>query len=162
MKYNNKNLPTKVIVASTEWQKFLDVAKAEYIAAGQAYDVAINDANATMESLIAADTAKTAAGAKWEAAQATANRMAADARMATAEVAIEEVAEEVAEVTAEVMSRDEFLCECGATFAIAKMVYLNVMSDDNATTEELIAAAEAYDAASAQWIAEQAIARTLK
>ena len=89
MKYNNKNLPTKVIVANTEWQKFLDVAKAEYIAAGQAYDVAINDANATMESLIAADTAKTAAGAKWEAAQATANRMAADARMATAEVTAE-------------------------------------------------------------------------
>jgi len=89
MKYNNKNLPTKVIVANTEWQKYLDVAKAEYIAAGQAYDVAINDANATMESLIAADTAKTAAGAKWEAAQATANRMAADARMATAEVTAE-------------------------------------------------------------------------
>ena len=89
MKYNNKNLPTKVIVANTEWQKFLDAAKAEYIAAGQAYDVAINDANATMESLIAADTAKTAAGAKWEAAQATANRMAADARMATAEVTAE-------------------------------------------------------------------------
>ena len=89
MKYNNKNLPTKVIVANTEWQKYLDVAKAEYIAAGQAYDVAINDANATMESLIAADTAKTAAGAKWEAAQATANRMAADARMATTEVTAE-------------------------------------------------------------------------
>ncbi|NBW16420.1 MAG: hypothetical protein EBR82_51410 [Caulobacteraceae bacterium] len=89
MNYNNKNLPTKVIVANTEWQKYLDVAKAEYIAAGQAYDVAINDANATMESLIAADTAKTAAGAKWEAAQATANRMAADARMATAEVTAE-------------------------------------------------------------------------
>jgi hypothetical protein len=154
MKYNNKSLPTKVIVANTEWQKFLDVAKAEYIAAGQAYDVAINDANATMESLISADTAKTAAGAKWEAAQATANRMAADARMATADVVIEEVAE----VVAEVISWESALSTAKQTFAVAKSAYIATMSNDDATTEELTTAAHAYDAASAEWVIAQATA----
>jgi hypothetical protein len=62
---------------TTKWQSFLDKSKAEYAAAQDAYQAAISDKNATMESLTAAQRARDAAGDKWTRDQATANQMAA-------------------------------------------------------------------------------------
>lgn len=62
---------------TTKWQAFLDKSKAEFAAAQDAYQAAMNDKNATMESLTAAQRARDAAGEKWTRDQHTANQMAA-------------------------------------------------------------------------------------
>jgi hypothetical protein len=62
---------------TTKWQTFLDKSKAEFAAAQDAYQAAMNDKNATMESLTAAQRARDAAGEKWTRDQFTANQMAA-------------------------------------------------------------------------------------
>jgi hypothetical protein len=71
------NMIPDVTPATTKWQSFLDKSKAEYAAAQDAYQAAISDKNATMESLTAAQRARDAAGDKWTRDQATANQMAA-------------------------------------------------------------------------------------
>jgi hypothetical protein len=62
---------------TTQWQAFLDTAKAKYATACDVYQTALNDADATMESLTAAQDVYNAAGAQWTADQHTANQMAA-------------------------------------------------------------------------------------
>ena len=62
---------------TTQWQAFLDTAKAKYATACDVYQTAINSDAATMESLTAAQDAYNAAGAQWTADQHTANQMAA-------------------------------------------------------------------------------------
>jgi hypothetical protein len=73
---------------TTQWQAFLDTAKAKYATACDVYQTAINGDAATMESLTAAQDAYNAAGAQWTADQHTANQMAAvePAPMTAAEV----------------------------------------------------------------------------
>jgi len=62
---------------TTQWQTFLDTAKAKYAAAGYAYQTALNDADATTESLTAAQDVYNVAATQWVADQHTANKMAA-------------------------------------------------------------------------------------
>lgn len=62
---------------TTQWQAFLDTAKAKYATACDVYQTVINSDAATMESLTAAQDAYNAAGAQWVADQHTANKMAA-------------------------------------------------------------------------------------
>jgi len=62
---------------TTQWQAFLDTAKAKYATACDVYQTALNDADATMESLTTAQDAYNAAGAQWATDQHTANQMAA-------------------------------------------------------------------------------------
>jgi hypothetical protein len=90
-------------------QEFRQAARTTFALAMDAYYAVSNDNDATMEQLIAADVAKTAADAQWIADQHTANTMAqAELDAATAkgcEEAVEVVAEstnEVAEVITEV------------------------------------------------------------
>jgi hypothetical protein len=73
---------------TTQWQAFLNTAKAKYVTACDVYQTAINSDAATMESLTAAQDAYNAAGAQWTADQHTANQMAAvePAPMTAAEV----------------------------------------------------------------------------
>jgi hypothetical protein len=84
-------------------QEFRQAARTTFALAMDAYYAVSNDNDATMEQLIAADVAKTAADAQWIADQHTANTMAqAELDAATAkgcEEVVEVVAtEEVAEV----------------------------------------------------------------
>jgi hypothetical protein len=62
---------------TTQRQAFLDTAQAKYATACDVYQTALNDADATMESLTAAQDVYNAAGAQWVADQHTANQMAA-------------------------------------------------------------------------------------
>lgn len=62
---------------TTQWQAFLDTAKAKYATACDVYQTAINSDAATVESLTAAQDAYNVAGTQWVADQHTANKMAA-------------------------------------------------------------------------------------
>ena len=82
-------------------QEFRTAARTTFALAMDAYYAVSNDNDATMDALIAADVAKTAADAQWIADQHTANTMAqAELDAATAK-GCEEVVEVVAEATAE-------------------------------------------------------------
>jgi len=88
-------------------QEFRQAARTTFALAMDAYYAVSNNNDATMEQLIAADVAKTAADAQWIADQHTANTMAqAELDAATAkgcEEVVEVVSEEVAKpITAEV------------------------------------------------------------
>ena len=78
-------------------QEFRQAARTTFALAMDAYYAVSNDSNATMEQLIAANVAKTAADAQWIADQHTANTMA----QAELDAATAKGCEEVAEVTAE-------------------------------------------------------------
>jgi hypothetical protein len=81
-------------------QEFRTAARTTFALAMDAYYAVSNDNNATMDDLIAADVAKTAADAQWIADQHTANQMAqAELDAATAK-GCEEVVEVVATPTA--------------------------------------------------------------
>ena len=86
-------------------QEFRTAARTTFALAMDAYYAVSNDNDATMEQLIAADVAKTAADAQWIADQHTANTMAqAELDAATAkgcEEVVEVVSAEVATPTAE-------------------------------------------------------------
>jgi hypothetical protein len=79
-----KATDTMTTKTTTQWQTFLNTAKAKYAMAGDAYQTALNDANATMESLTTAQATYDAAGTQWTADQHTANMMAAEAAYTTA------------------------------------------------------------------------------
>ena len=85
-------------------QDFRTAARTTFALAMDAYYAVSNDNDATMEQLIAADVAKTAADAQWIADQHTANTMAqAELDAATAkgcEEVVEVVSAEVATPTA--------------------------------------------------------------
>ena len=186
-------------------QEFRQAARTAFALAMDAYYAVSNDDNATMDALIAADAAKTAADAQWIADQHTANTMAqAELDAATAkgcEEVVEVVSQDFATMTVEalreyaetvqaeynadelsgamgrqivrdawarleeaeakaveVVSWESALSTAKQTFAVAKSAYLATMSDGDATTEELTAAAHAYDGASAEWVIAQAAA----
>jgi hypothetical protein len=83
-------------------QEFRQAARTAFALAMDAYYAVSNDDNATMEQLIAADVAKTAADAQWIADQHTANTMSqAELDAATAKGCEEVAAEVTAEATAE-------------------------------------------------------------
>ena len=85
-------------------QEFRTAARTTFALAMDAYYAVSNDNDATMDALIAADVAKTAADAQWIADQHTANTMAqAELDAATAK-GCEEVVEVVAEATAETIT----------------------------------------------------------
>jgi hypothetical protein len=87
-------------------QEFRTAARTTFALAMDAYYAVSNDNDATMEQLIAADVAKTAADAQWIADQHTANTMAqAELDAATAK-GCEEVVEVVVEVVAEVTAAE--------------------------------------------------------
>jgi arginine utilization protein RocB len=95
-------------------QEFRTAARTTFALAMDAYYAVSNDNDATMEQLIAADVAKTAADAQWIADQHTANTMAqAELDAATAK-GCEEVVEVVAEVTTEVNTNEAFGTAWGA------------------------------------------------
>jgi hypothetical protein len=77
-------------------QEFRQAARTTFALAMDAYYAVSNDNDATMEQLIAADVAKTAADAQWIADQHTANTMA----QAELDAATAKGCEEVAEVVA--------------------------------------------------------------
>jgi hypothetical protein len=84
-------------------QEFRTAARTTFALAMDAYYAVSNDNDATMEQLIAADVAKTAADAQWIADQHTANTMAqAELDAATAK-GCEEVVEATTEATTEVV-----------------------------------------------------------
>jgi hypothetical protein len=83
-------------------QEFRTAARTTFALAMDAYYAVSNDNNATMEQLIAADVAKTAADAQWIADQHTANTMA----QAELDAATAKGCEEVVEVVEEVSIKD--------------------------------------------------------
>ena len=95
-------------------QEFRQAARTTFALAMDAYYAVSNNNDATMEQLIAADVAKTAADAQWIADQHTANTMAqAELDAATAkgcEEVVEVVATEVVEV-AEVVIAEVVITE---------------------------------------------------
>ena len=78
-------------------QEFRKAARTTFALAMDAYYAVSNNHNATMEELIAADVAKTAADAQWIADQHTANTMA----QAELDAATAKGCEEVVEVVSE-------------------------------------------------------------
>jgi len=94
-------------------QEFRTAARTTFALAMDAYYAVSNDNDATMEQLIAADVAKTAADAQWIADQHTANTMAqAELDAATAK-GCEEVVEVVA--TTEATATEATATEVTAT-----------------------------------------------
>ena len=92
-------------------QDFRTAARTTFALAMDAYYAVSNDNDATMEQLIAADVAKTAADAQWIADQHTANTMAqAELDAATAK-GCEEVVEVVAEVATPTAAESEVSAE---------------------------------------------------
>jgi hypothetical protein len=83
-------------------QEFRQAARTAFALAMDAYYAVSNDDNATMDALVAADAAKTAADAQWIADQHTANTMA----QAELDAATAKGCEEVVEAIAEVASQD--------------------------------------------------------
>ena len=96
-------------------QEFRNAARTTFALAMDAYYAVSNDNDATMDALIAADVAKTAADAQWIADQHTANTMAqAELDAATAK-GCEEVVEVVsAEVKATLNTSEAFGTAWGA------------------------------------------------
>jgi hypothetical protein len=88
-------------------QEFRTAARTTFALAMDAYYAVSNDNNATMDALIAADAAKTAADAQWIADQHTANTMAqAELDAATAKGCAEvtgEVSQDFATMTVEAL-----------------------------------------------------------
>jgi hypothetical protein len=78
-------------------QEFRQAARTTFALAMDAYYAVSNDDNATMDALVAADAAKTAADAQWIADQHTANTMA----QAELDAATAKGCEEVAEVASQ-------------------------------------------------------------
>lgn len=89
---------------TTQWQAFLDTAKIAYATAKDAYQAAMNDANATMESLTTAQATYDAAAAQWILDQHTANKMAA----------VEPITQTAAEVIASINTNESFGVAWGA------------------------------------------------
>jgi hypothetical protein len=95
-------------------QEFRTAARTTFALAMDAYYAVSNDNDATMEQLIAADVAKTAADAQWIADQHTANTMAqAELDAATAK-GCEVVATTAAEVIASINTNEAFGIAWGA------------------------------------------------
>lgn len=89
---------------TTQWQAFLDTAKIAYATAKDAYQAAMNDANATMESLTTAQATYDAAAAQWTLDQHTANKMAA----------VEPTTQTADETTAQINTNEAFGVAWGA------------------------------------------------
>ena len=137
-------------------QEFRTAARTTFALAMDAYYAVSNDNDATMDALIAADAAKTAADAQWIADQHTANTMAqAELDAATAK-GCEEVVEVVsAEVTtptaAEVIAYT--LTDAGhlvPTFGIAWGADGQVLT--NAETAEAIAKGDGWFDRQGRWV----------
>ena len=100
-------------------QEFRTAARTTFALAMDAYYAVSNDNDATMDALIAADVAKTAADAQWIADQHTANTMAqAELDAATAkgcEEVVEVTTSTTAEATTEVTTAEVTTAEVVAT-----------------------------------------------
>ena len=143
-------------------QEFRNAARTTFALAMDAYYAVSNDNDATMDALIAADVAKTAADAQWIADQHTANTMAqSELDAATAkgcEEVVEVVSAEVATPTAgEVKATAETiaytLTDAGhlvPTFGIAWGADGQVLT--NTETAEAIAKGDGWFDRQGRWV----------
>lgn len=132
-------------------QEFRQAARTTFALAMDAYYAVSNDHNATMEQLIAADVAKTAADAQWIADQHTANTMAqAELDAATAK-GCEEVSEEVSEIVSEEVSEEvSATLDTTEVFGIAWGADGQVLSYDE--TVEAIAKGDGWFDRQGRWV----------
>ena len=137
-------------------QEFRQAARTTFALAMDAYYAVSNNNDATMEELIAADVAKTAADAQWIADQHTANTMAqAELDAATAK-GCEEVSEEVVEVVSEEVAVESIaytLTSAGhlvPTFGIAWGADGQVLTNDETT--EAIAKGNGWFDRQGRWV----------
>jgi hypothetical protein len=99
---------------TTQWQAFLDTAKAKYATAMDAYYAVVNNNDATMKELFAAGKACESAGQEWVNAQYTANQMAQAELDAMTAKGCGEVATTAAEVIASINTNEAFGIAWGA------------------------------------------------
>ena len=137
-------------------QAFRTAARTTFALAMDAYYAVSNDNDATMDALIAADVAKTAADAQWIADQHTANTMAQSELDAATAKGCEEVVEVVTtEVTAEATAESiaYTLTDAGhlvPTFGIAWGADGQVLT--NTETAEAIAKGDGWFDREGRWV----------
>ena len=128
-------------------QEFRTAARTTFALAMDAYYAVSNDNDATMEQLIAADAAKTAADAQWIADQHTANTMA----QAELDAATAKGCEEVVEVvSAEVATPITAALDTSEAFGTAWGADGQVLSYDE--TVEAIAKRDGWFDREGRWV----------
>lgn len=148
---------------TTQWQAFLDTAKAKYATACDVYQTAINSDAATMESLTAAQDAYNAAGAQWVADQHTANQMAAvePTTMTTAQYAALDALydavtanEDYAKLVTEAENLGVDRCVIGKVIAKAEKDSPNPIVTTPMTAAEVVATINTNEAFGVAWGAD--------